>query len=45
MGETFLHDLRHSLRMFIQSPAFTLAAVAAVTAAFAERAMVCSGGY
>jgi predicted permease len=31
MTETFLHDLRHSLRMFVQSPAFTLAAVAALT--------------
>jgi predicted permease len=28
---TFLSDLRHSLRMFAQSPAFTLAAVAALT--------------
>jgi putative ABC transport system permease protein len=29
--ETFIRDLRHSLRMFVQSPAFTLAAVAALT--------------
>ena len=29
--ETFLRDLRQSLRMFAQSPAFTLAAVAALT--------------
>ena len=29
--ETFLKDLRQSLRMFAQSPAFTLAAVAALT--------------
>jgi putative ABC transport system permease protein len=29
--ETFLQDLKHSLRMFAQSPAFTLAAVAALT--------------
>ncbi|HEX4568720.1 MAG TPA: ABC transporter permease, partial [Vicinamibacterales bacterium] len=29
--ESFLKDLRHSLRMFAQSPAFTLAAVAAMT--------------
>ena len=29
--ETFLRDLKHSLRMFVQSPAFTLAAVAALT--------------
>jgi predicted permease len=29
--ETFLKDLQHSLRMFAKSPAFTLAAVAALT--------------
>jgi predicted permease len=29
--EAFLNDLKHSLRMFSQSPAFTLAAVAALT--------------
>ena len=29
--EAFFKDLRHSLRMFRQSPAFTLAAVAALT--------------
>src|SRR5258708_810657 len=29
--ESFLKDLKHSLRMFAQSPAFTLAAVAALT--------------
>ena len=29
--EAFLKDFRHSLRMFVQSPAFTLAAVAALT--------------
>jgi predicted permease len=29
--ESFFKDLRHSLRMFAQSPAFTLAAVAAMT--------------
>jgi predicted permease len=29
--ETFLKDLRHSLRMFAKSPAFTLAAIAALT--------------
>ena len=29
--ETFFKDLKHSLRMFRQSPAFTLAAVAALT--------------
>ena len=29
--ETFLRDLRQSLRMFVQSPAFTLAAVSALT--------------
>ena len=29
--ETFFKDLKHSLRMFAQSPAFTLAAVAALT--------------
>ncbi len=29
--ETFLKDLRQSLRMFAQSPAFTLAAIAALT--------------
>ncbi len=31
MFESFLKDLKHSLRMFAQSPAFTLAAVAALT--------------
>src|SRR5690349_2344054 len=29
--ETFVKDLKHSLRMFAQSPAFTIAAVAALT--------------
>ena len=29
--ESFLNDLKHSFRMFAQSPAFTLAAVAAMT--------------
>jgi len=29
--ESFIKDLKHSLRMFVQSPAFTLAAVAALT--------------
>src|SRR5829696_7871074 len=29
--EAFIKDLKHSLRMFLQSPAFTLAAVAALT--------------
>src|SRR5919206_1106456 len=29
--EAFLKDLKHSLRMFAQSPAFTLAAIAALT--------------
>src|SRR5262249_47365351 len=29
--ESFFKDLKHSLRMFAQSPAFTLAAVAAMT--------------
>ncbi len=29
--ETFFKDLTHSLRMFAKSPAFTLAAVAALT--------------
>ena len=31
MFEAFVKDLRHSFRMFVQSPAFTLAAVAALT--------------
>src|SRR5687768_9708017 len=31
MVEAFVKDLKHSFRMFAQSPAFTLAAVAAVT--------------
>ena len=31
MLEAFVKDLKHSLRMFAQSPAFTLAAVAALT--------------
>ena len=31
MLEAFSKDIRHSLRMFVQSPAFTLAAVAALT--------------
>src|SRR5678815_320311 len=29
--EAFIRDLKHSLRMFVQSPAFTLAAIAALT--------------
>jgi predicted permease len=29
--ETFIRDLKHSLRMFVSSPAFTLAALAALT--------------
>ena len=29
--ESFLRDFKHSFRMFVQSPAFTLAAVAALT--------------
>src|SRR5690349_5791546 len=29
--ETFVQDLKHSLRMFAKSPAFTVAAVAALT--------------
>ena len=29
--EAFFKDLRHSIRMFVQSPAFTLAAIAALT--------------
>jgi hypothetical protein len=29
--EGFLKDLRHSLRAFLQAPAFTLAAIAALT--------------
>ena len=31
MVEAFFKDLRHSVRMFVQTPAFTLAAVAALT--------------
>ena len=31
MFEAFTKDLKHSIRMFVQSPAFTLAAVAALT--------------
>jgi predicted permease len=31
MLDTLLQDLKHALRMFVQSPAFTLAAVAALT--------------
>jgi putative ABC transport system permease protein len=31
MVEAFVKDLKHSLRMFAQSPAFTLAAIAALT--------------
>jgi putative ABC transport system permease protein len=31
MVEAFVNDLKHSLRMFAQSPAFTLAAIAALT--------------
>src|SRR5688572_31492669 len=31
MFEAFLRDLRHSIRMFAQTPAFTLAAIAALT--------------
>jgi len=29
--EAFIHDFKHSVRMFAQSPAFTLAAVVALT--------------
>ena len=31
MLETLLKDVKHALRMFVQSPAFSLAAVAALT--------------
>jgi putative ABC transport system permease protein len=31
MSEAFVRDLKHSLRMFIQNPVFTVAAVAALT--------------
>src|SRR5688572_30120387 len=31
MFEAFIKDLKHSLRMFAQSPAFTFAAIAALT--------------
>ena len=31
MFESFIKDLKHSLRMFAKSPAFTFAAVAALT--------------
>src|SRR5512143_547369 len=31
MAENLLQDLKHSLRMFAQSPAFTLTAIAALT--------------
>ncbi len=31
MLDTLLRDVRHALRIFVQSPAFALAAVAALT--------------
>ena len=31
MLETLTRDIKHALRMFLQNPAFTLAAVAALT--------------
>jgi predicted permease len=40
--ETFLKDLKHSLRMFAQSPAFTIAAVAALTLGIGANAAIFS---
>ena len=42
MLDTFLRDVRHALRMFVQSPAFALAAVAALTLGIAVNTAIFS---
>ncbi|MDO8678424.1 MAG: ABC transporter permease [Acidobacteriota bacterium] len=42
MFDTFLSDVKHALRMFVQSPAFALAAVAALTLGIAVNTAIFS---
>ena len=42
MVDTLLRDVRHALRMFVQSPAFALAAVAALTLGIAVNTAIFS---
>ena len=42
MLDTLLRDVRHALRMFVQSPAFALAAVAALTLGIAVNTAIFS---
>jgi len=42
MFDTFLRDVKHALRMFVQSPAFALAAVAALTLGIAVNTAIFS---
>src|SRR5436189_3248789 len=42
MFDTLIRDVRHALRMFVQSPAFALAAVAALTLGIAVNTAIFS---